>query len=116
MMQRGLALKPPYGTVFTAQPDGSIWLIYETTAIDVNTIVNWLRDIALEHQAQCVASDEAIKAYERKMLIESAPKISTVPNEQSKGHIWNGNGAYRLGAKCLTCGTFANGLESRECK
>lgn len=106
-MQRGISLKPPYGTVFVNQPDGSIWLIYETTAISSSAIVNHFRDALLEHQYQCEASELASKAAE-------IPKTVAVGFPSETKHDWGGQ--YRMAGVCKTCGVVATGLESGKCE
>lgn len=105
-MQRAIAFKPPYGTKLVSNKDGSIWLYYDTTLHPVENIVNWLRDVALQHAAESKISDAAMEAHKQK--VQAEPKKA-----KQEEHDWGGE--YRISATCKKCGVIANGLESPSC-
>lgn len=112
-MQRGIAFRAPYGTIFTPQPDGSIWLIYDSGSISTQAILEHFRNILLEHQAQAMTADMVTKAAEiPKVVSVEVPKVSLGNNETK--HDWGGS--YRMGATCKNCGVVANGIESGKCE
>jgi hypothetical protein len=115
-MQRGIALKAPYGTVFVAQKDGSIWLIYDSAHITTNTIVDHFRNALLEHQAQAMASDMAVAASNvpKEVSLGNSPVPVTKPIDSGSRHDWNG--PYRMAAVCKVCGVVATGTEQGKCE
>ena len=111
-MQRALSLRPPYGTVFIPQSDGTMWLVYESTHIDVDKVVEWLRDTALNHHAQVKAADESMRQAQEDM--KKVPKVDREREEKLRAHNWGG--PYRLGAICKNCKVKADGLEPAVCE
>ena len=116
-MQRAIVLKPPYGTKLQANKDGTIWLYYNTTQNSSESVVNWLRDTAIQHQAESKATDDAIakRNGKRSVQTEQPDKLNTTKPIKTKESEHDWGGLYKVGKKCLKCDTPATGIEDSVC-